>query len=144
MLFRSLNGKINCNSPVDSIKKYLPCITQEIAVGNEDHICGSGSMLEKQGIFFNREHGCIEFSPTSLAHFSQKVMGVSEDDLITITGDPTQISDLQPYSDRAVQSVYLYPKNYGCLAIWVDQKEKKVVKVQLHNSSPANAFLCVE
>ncbi len=139
-----LNSKIGPNSPLDSIKKYLPCITMEIPSGSEDRACGGGSVLEKQGIFFNHEHVFVEFSSTTLVHLSLQVIGVNEDDLATITGFPTQVMDLQPYTDRPIQSVHLFPKSYGCLAIWVDQKDKKVFKVQLHNTDATKAFLCVE
>lgn len=139
-----LNGKLGPSMPVDSIKKYLPCITAEIPMGSEDRICGGGASLEKHGIYFNLEHGYIEFSASTRAHLTLKVMGVTEEDLTAITGDPVQIMDLQPYTDRAIQSVYLYPKSYGCLAIWVDQKEKKAYKVQLHNTDMSKANLCFE
>lgn len=139
-----LNGKVSPNFPIDSIKKYLPCVTLEIPMGSEDRICGGGAALEKQGIFFNLEHGYIEFSASTTAHLSWKVLGVAEDDLTTITGEPVQISDLQPYTDRPVQSVYMYPKPYGCVAIWVDQKDKKVYRVQVHNTGIEKAFLCIE
>ena len=139
-----LNGKISPGSPVDSIKKYLPCISAEFAIGSEDRVCGGGAFLEKQGIFFNVEHGLIEFSVTSTAHFPVQVFGVVEEELTSVTGDPAQITDLQPYADRPMLSVYLYPKSYGCLAVWIDQKDKKAFKIQLHNQPPDKAFLCVE
>ena len=139
-----LNGKVSPSFPIDSIKKYLPCVTSEIPLGSEDRICGGGAVLEKQGIFFNLEHGFIEFSSTTSAHLSSRVMGVAEEELSAVIGDPTQITDLQPYTDRAIQSVYLYPKTFGCVAIWVDQKDKKVYRVQLHNTDPSKVFLCLE
>ena len=139
-----LNGKIGVNSPIDSIKKYLPCVSTEIPFASEDRVCGGGAILEKPGIFFNLENGFIEFTPTSKAYLPLKLFGVLEDDITTVTGDPVQITDLQPYTDRAVQSVYLYPKSYGCLAVWVDQQDKKVFKIQLQNKPPASAFLCIE
>jgi hypothetical protein len=139
-----LNGKIGLSSPIDSIKKYLPCVSTEIPFASDERVCGGGAVLEKPGIFFNLENGFIEFTPESKAYLPMKLFGVAEEDLTTLTGDPVQISDLQPYTDRAVESVYLYPKSYGCLAIWVDQKDKKVFKVQLQNKPPANAFLCIE
>ena len=139
-----LNGIVSPSFPIDSIKKYLPCITLEIPLGSEDRICGGGAVLEKQGIFFNLEHGFIEFSASTSAHLTGKVMGVIEEELSAVTGDPTQITDLQPYSDRPIQSVYLYPKSFGCVAIWVDQKDKKVYRVQLHNTEPSKVFLCLE
>ena len=139
-----LNGKVSPGFPIDSIKKYLPCVTLEIPFGSEDRICGGGALLEKQGIFFNLEHGFIEFSTSTSAYLSSRVMGLTEEELSAMIGDPTQISDLQPYSDRPVQSVYLYPKSYGCVAIWVDQKDKKVYRVQLHNTDPSKVFLCLE
>ena len=139
-----LNEKISLSSPIDSIKKYLPCVTTEIPFASDERICGGGALLEKPGIFFNLENGFIEFLPTTKAHLPLQLFGVLEDDITALTGDPVQISDLQPYTDRAVQSVYLYPKSYGCLAVWVDQKDKKVFKIQLQNKPPANAFLCIE
>lgn len=139
-----LNGKVSPSFPIDSIKKYLPCVTSEIPLGSEDRICGGGAVLEKQGIFFNLEHGFIEFSASTSAHLSSQVMGVTEEELSAVVGDPTQITDLQPYTDRPVQSVYLFPKSFGCVAIWVDQKDKKVYRVQLHNTDPAKVFLCLE
>ncbi len=139
-----INGKIGPSSPLDSVKKYLPCISTEFPVGTEERICGSGALMEKQGIYFNTEHGFIEFYPGTKAHLSLDVMGLTEEELATVAGDPTQITDLQPYTDRAVQSAYLFPKSYGCLAIWVDQLDKKVFKVQLHNQGPSLIFLCVE
>jgi hypothetical protein len=139
-----LNGKIGVSSPIDSIKKYLPCVSMEIPYASEDRVCGGGAVLEKPGIFFNLENGFIEFTPTTKAILPLKLFGVLEDDITAITGDPVQISDLQPYTDRAVQSVYLYPKSYGCLAVWVDQQDKKVFKIQLQNKPPASAFLCIE
>jgi hypothetical protein len=139
-----LNNKVGPASPIDSVKKYLPCVTYEIPFGSEDKNCGGGAVMEKQGIFFNLEHGFIEFTPNTTAHLPMQVFGVLEDDLTAITDEPSQVTDLHPYSDRPIQSVYLYPKSYGCVAIWVDQKDRKVFKVQLHNQPPASAFLCVE
>jgi hypothetical protein len=139
-----LNGKLGISSPLDSIQKYLPCVTKEIKSDDDERICGAGAMLEKQGIYFNNEHGYIEFSPSTTALLPLHVFGVLEEHLTAQTGDPVQISDLQPYTDRPVQSVYLYPKPYGCLAIWVDKKDERVFKLQLHNQPPAKAFLCVE
>ena len=139
-----LNGKIGPNSPVDSIKKYLPCVSSEIPFASDERVCGGGAVLEKPGIFFNLENGFIEFTPTTKAQLPLKLFGVLEDDITAITGDPVQITDLQPYSDRAIQSVYLYPKSYGCLAVWVDQQDKKVFKIQLQSKPPASAFLCIE
>jgi len=139
-----LNGKIGLSSPIDSIKKYLPCVSIEIPFASDERACGGGAILEKPGIFFNLENGFIEFTPGTKAHLPLQVFGVSEDDLTAITGDTVQNTDLQPYTDRAVQSVYLFPKSYGSLAIWVDQKDRKVFKVQLQNKPPASAFLCIE
>ncbi|MEO8086624.1 MAG: hypothetical protein ABI763_07385 [Bacteroidota bacterium] len=139
-----LNGKVNPDSPVDSIKKYLPCVSAEFIIGSEERVCGGGAFLEKPGIFFNTEHHFIEFSSTTAAHFPAQVFGVDEEGLPAVTGDPAQITDMQPYADRPMQSVYLYAKKYGCLAVWVDQKDKKAFKVQMHNQPPDKAFLCVE
>jgi len=139
-----LNEKIGLSSPIDSIRKYLPCVSIEIPFASDERVCGGGAILEKHGIFFNLENGFIEFTPNTKAHLPLQLFGVLEDDITTLTGDPVQITDLQPYTDRAVQSVYLYPKSYGCLAVWVDQKDKKVFKIQLQNKPPVSAFLCIE
>lgn len=139
-----LNGKIGPGSPADSIKKYLPCVATEIPFENDDRVCGGGMLFEKQGIYFNLEHGFIEFNPSTTAYLPLPVFGVHEDDLEALTGEPVEVKDLQPYTDRAVQSVYLFPKKYGCLAIWVDQKDKITFKVQLHSQSTAKAYLCIE
>jgi hypothetical protein len=69
---------------------------------------------------------------------------VLEENLEALTGYPVQIMDLQPYTDRAVQSVYLFPKSYGCMAVWVDKEDSKVFKVQLHNKPVGSAVLCIE
>jgi len=139
-----LNGKIGVSSPIDSIKKYLPCVTTEIPFGNDEHLCGGGTILEKPGIFFNLENGIIEFTSNSKAHLPLKLFGVLEENLEALTGYPVQVMDLQPYTDRAVQSVYLFPKSYGCMAVWVDKADSKVFKIQLHNKPTSNAVLCIE
>ncbi len=140
-----LNGKVGPSSPIDSIKKYLPCVSSEIPMGSDDHICGGGAALEKQGIFFNLEHGFIEFSSSTTAYLPVKPFGVLEDDLAAaMMSDPAQITDLTPYADRPTQSVYLYQKVFGSIAVWVDQKDKKVFKVQMHNQPPAKVYLCIE
>jgi|GEM_PF-6320474 len=139
-----INGKIGPLSPIDSIKKYLPCVAEEIPAGSDDRICGGGASLGKKGIFFNLEHGLIEFTLNTKAHLPYEVMGATEEELIVFAGDAKQVFDLQPYTDRAVQSVYLYQKSYGCLAIWVDQKDKKVFKVQLQSQPQEKAYLCVD
>ncbi|CAN5450326.1 hypothetical protein BH11BAC1_BH11BAC1_27930 [soil metagenome] len=138
------NGKVNPDSPLDSLKKYFPCVSSEFIIGSEERVCGGGVFLEKPGIFFNTEHQFIEFPSTTAAHFPAQVFGVVEEELTAVTGDPVQITDMQPYADRPMQSVYLYAKKYGCLAVWVDQKDKKAFKVQIHNQPPEKAFLCVE
>ena len=90
------------------------------------------------------EHGYVQFTPPTTALLPFNVLGIAEEELTSHTGEPVQIFDLQPYTDRPVQSVYLYPKSYGCLAIWVDQGDKKVFKIQMHNQQPAKAYLCVD
>lgn len=139
-----LNGKIGPDSPIDSIKKYLPCITYEIPVNSEDRACGGGAVMEKRGIFFNTQHGYIEFSPATTAKLPVNLFGITEEDLPFVFADPQLISDLRPYTDRPTQSVYLYSKSYGTLAIWVDQKDSLTFKVQLHSKQPGEVFLCVE
>src|SRR5262245_26841807 len=57
-----LNGKIGLSSPIDSIKKYLPCVSTEIPFASDERACGGGAILEKPGIFFNLENGFIEFT----------------------------------------------------------------------------------
>src|SRR3954469_22324263 len=52
-----LNGKIGLSSPIDSIKKYLPCVSTEIPFASDERACGGGAILEKPGIFFNLENG---------------------------------------------------------------------------------------
>jgi len=138
-----INGKIGLDSPIDSIKKYLPCVTTEIPLGHDEHLCGGGAILEKPGIFFNLENGFIELTP-GRAHLPFNLFGLPEDTIAYVTGEPVEIKDLQPYTDRAVQSVYLFPKSYGCMAVWVNQEDKKVFKIQLHNKTTSKAVLCIE
>jgi len=138
-----INSKIGLASPIDSISKYLPCITTEIPFKSDEYLCGGGARLGKPGIFFNLENGIIEFTPGK-AYLSYKLLGVSEDSIAYFTGEPVEIRDLQPYTDRAVQSVHLFPKSYGSLAVWVNQEDKRVFKIQMQNKPPAAAILCIE
>jgi len=139
-----LNGKIGPSSPPDSIKKFLPCVSAEYPMGDDQQVCGGGLSLDKQGIYFNLEHGLIEFSSNTTAFLPAKILGAAEDDLAGLMQmEPTQITDIQPVGDRPIISVYLFPKNYGCVAIWVDQKDKKAFKIQVHNVDASKVYLCI-
>ena len=136
-------GMMTVKFTADTVKNYFGCSLKddhEIHTGE----CGGGLRMEKQGVVFNSEKGFIELDSNTTAKLSKDFFQMDEDDLNGIDG-LIQVSDLStPDQNEPSESVYLFPKPFGCLAVWMNIPSKKVHKVQMHNKTYLQAFLCAE
>lgn len=133
-------SKMKPDAPVDSLKKYFPCYTEEVEEGTGSK-CGGGLMFDRLNFSAYTEQDYFEFRKGFTGTINYQLFGHDEEYLQSVLGDPVRVTDVQEFDGAPVQTVCFYKKNYGFLLIWFDT-DQKIVKLQMYAKALDKIELC--
>lgn len=135
-----LVNKLRPDALPDTLKKYFPCYSEEIAEGSESK-CGAGLIYENLNFSIYTDQDYFEIRKGFIGEMNYQLFGHDEEYLQSVLGEPVRVTDVQEFDGAPMQTVFFYKKSYGFLLIWFDA-DHKIFKLQMYSKDIDKIELC--
>ncbi|MBK7851807.1 MAG: hypothetical protein IPJ66_11970 [Bacteroidetes bacterium] len=133
-------NKLKPDAHIDSLKKYLPCYSEELQAG-EDSKCGAGLVYDRLNFAAYVDNDYFEFRKGFIGSINYQLFGHDEEYVQSVLGEPVRVTDVQEFDGSPMQTVFFYKKFYGYLLVWLDP-DHKVFKLQMYAKDLDKIDLC--